>query len=85
MKQPKTKTITFIKPWGLQPKGATITVNTPIADLLIRSKRAVEVAEEQALACPAPDDPAQIGQAYVVATAGDNRADTIALGKRRKR
>ena len=39
------ETIRFIKPWGLHPKGATITVDPPIALGLIASGRAEAVKE----------------------------------------
>ena len=39
------KTIKFIKAWQLHVIGATITVNAPIADLLIQRGRAEEVVQ----------------------------------------
>lgn len=39
------KTIKFVKPWGLHPVGEQITINAPIADLLIGNGRAKEVKD----------------------------------------
>jgi hypothetical protein len=41
------KTIKFIKAWQLHTVGAEITVNAPIADLLIANGRAEEVKNEK--------------------------------------
>lgn len=39
------KTIKFVKPWGLHPTGEEITIDEPIADLLIQNGRAEEVVQ----------------------------------------
>lgn len=42
------KTIKFLKPWQFHTVGATLTINAPIADLLIQNGRAEEVVQSQA-------------------------------------
>lgn len=43
-----TKTIKLIKPWHLHPAGQVLTVDAPVADLLIESGRAEEIKPESA-------------------------------------
>lgn len=37
------KTVRLLKPWSLHVRGATLTVDAPVADLLVQSGRAIAV------------------------------------------
>jgi hypothetical protein len=43
----KQKNIKLIKPWGMHLKGASLTLDAPIADLLVQSGRAEAVQSSE--------------------------------------